>query len=36
MLDSARQKLNSKIKVAYNWEDFMTHLNNKNLVYTPW
>lgn len=36
MYQSACEKLESRKKTADNWEDFMTHLNNKNIVLTPW
>jgi prolyl-tRNA synthetase len=36
MYTKALEKLNSKQKEAYNWKDFMTELNNRNVVLTPW
>ena len=36
MYNSASEKFESRKKTANNWEEFMTHLNNKNIVLTPW
>ena len=36
MYDSACAKFEERKKTADNWEDFMTHLNNKCIVLTPW
>lgn len=36
MLTVARQKLMDKHKEATNWEEFMIHLNNRNVVLVPW
>lgn len=36
MYNNANEKFLSRQKKADNWADFMTHLNNKNIVLTPW
>lgn len=36
MFNSAQAKLDAKKKTADNWDDFMTHINNKCIVLTPW
>lgn len=36
MYERARKTRDDHVKVAYNWEDFMTALNGRNLVLTPW
>jgi prolyl-tRNA synthetase len=36
MYQKARQTRDEHMKVAYNWEDFMTALNGRNIVLTPW
>lgn len=36
MFIKALGKLNEKKKEAGNWEQFMTELNKKNVVLTPW
>ena len=28
--------LESQTKTANNWDEFMTHLNEKNIILTPW
>lgn len=36
MYQNALNKLNERKKHAENWEQFMTELNKKNVVLTPW
>jgi prolyl-tRNA synthetase len=36
MYERAVQRFNDKAKQAGNWQDFMTHLNSRNVVLTPW
>ena len=36
MYTVAKQKLMDRLKEASNWEDFMTHLNKRNVVLVPW
>jgi len=36
LLERAREERASCIDVAYNWEDFITALNNKKMVLAPW
>lgn len=36
MLEKAKEKLNTKLKTAMNWDEFMVHLNNRNAVLAPW
>jgi prolyl-tRNA synthetase len=36
MYERARKTRDEHMKVAYNWEDFMTALNGRNIVLTPW
>lgn len=36
MYERALSRFNDKIKNASNWQDFMSHLNSKNVVLTPW
>lgn len=36
MFTKALNRLNDRKKEAYNWETFMTELNNRNVVLTPW
>jgi hypothetical protein len=36
MYQKALQRFNDKIKDASNWVEFMTHLNTRNVVFTPW
>lgn len=36
MYERARQTRDNHLKVAYNWEDFMTAVNGRNIVLTPW
>ena len=36
MYQKALNKFNEKAKVASNWQDFMSFLNNRNVVLTPW
>jgi prolyl-tRNA synthetase len=36
MYERALSRFNDKIKQASNWQDFMTHLNSRNVVLTPW
>ncbi len=36
MYERARTTRDEHMKVAYNWEDFMTALNGRNIVLTPW
>lgn len=36
MLSNAKAKLHEREKEADNWKDFMLHLNNRNVVLTPW
>ncbi len=36
MFKNAQNRLNEKKKNASNWEEFMTELNKKNVVLTPW
>jgi prolyl-tRNA synthetase len=36
MFNTASAKFEARKKTADNWQDFMTHLNNKNIVLTPW
>jgi len=36
MFEKAKEKFNNKRKVAENWEDFLTYLNQRNFVLTPW
>ena len=36
MFQRALNRFNEKAKVASTWEEFMTHLNKRNVVLTPW
>ena len=36
MYNRALKTRDERLKVAYNWDDFMTALNGKNIVLTPW
>jgi hypothetical protein len=36
MLTKGEALLQSRVKTASTWEEFMVHLNDKNLVLTPW
>jgi len=36
MYNNASAKFEARKKTADNWTDFMAHLNNKNIVLTPW
>jgi prolyl-tRNA synthetase len=36
MYQNAVNRLNEKKKTATTWEEFMTELNKKNVVLTPW
>ena len=36
MYKRAQGVLADRTKEANNWEDFMTHLNNKNIILSPW
>lgn len=36
MFSNAQNKLQKKIKIAYNWETFMKELNKKQILKTPW
>lgn len=36
MYIKALDRFNSKIQKASTWEEFMTFLNSKNVVLTPW
>lgn len=36
MLEKARTRMHEREKQAENWKDFMVHLNNRNVVLTPW
>lgn len=36
MYERAKAKFDAKIRKADVWEDFMTHLNERNVVLTPW
>jgi prolyl-tRNA synthetase len=36
MYERAVQRFNDKAKKANTWQDFMTHLNSRNVVLTPW
>jgi len=36
MYKRAETTRDSHMKTAYNWTDFMTALNNRNIVLTPW
>lgn len=36
MYQNALNRLNDRKKNASNWEEFMTELNKKNVVLTPW
>jgi len=36
MFERALKARNDHIGRAYNWEDFMSELNKKNIVLTPW
>lgn len=36
MYQRAVERFNEKAKSANNWQDFMTHLNSRNVVLTPW
>lgn len=36
MYEKAKSKFDGKIKKADKWEDFMLHLNERNVVLTPW
>lgn len=36
MFAKAVEKFKEKAKVASNWQDFMTQLNSRNVVLTPW
>jgi hypothetical protein len=36
MYSRASELLQSRVKTASTWEEFMVHLNEKNLVLTPW
>jgi hypothetical protein len=33
---NAKAKSKEREKEADNWKDFMIHLNNRNVVLTPW
>jgi prolyl-tRNA synthetase len=36
MFQRACQRFNEKSKESNNWQDFMAHLNSRNVVLTPW
>ncbi len=36
MYAGAKKQLDDKVKIAGDWEGFMTHLNSGNGVITPW
>lgn len=36
MFDNAKEKFNKKIKHANTWVEFMTSLNSRCIIYTPW
>lgn len=36
MYERAVQRFNEKSKQATNWQEFMAHLNSRNVVLTPW
>jgi prolyl-tRNA synthetase len=36
MFERAKEKFNNRIKQAGKWEEFMAHINTKNVVLTPW
>jgi len=36
MFAKAKAKFESKIKKADKWQDFMSSLNERNVVLTPW
>jgi prolyl-tRNA synthetase len=36
MLQKAKQRFNDKAKEASSWQEFMIHLNSRNVVLTPW
>jgi prolyl-tRNA synthetase len=36
MFKNAKVKFDQKQKTADNWKEFMTHLNNRNVILTPW
>ena len=36
MYERARKTRDEHMKVAYNWDDFMSALNGRNIVLTPW
>lgn len=36
MYQIALKRLNERKKTASNWEEFMTELNKRNVVLTPW
>ena len=36
MYIKAKERFHDKEKKANNWDEFLNHLNNKNVVLTPW
>lgn len=36
MFDNAKAKFAEKKKEAFTWSEFMTALNQRCIVYTPW
>lgn len=36
MYEKAKSRFDAKIKVSDNWEGFMSQLNERNVVLTPW
>jgi prolyl-tRNA synthetase len=36
MYQRALERFHEKVKAASNWQEFMTHLNSRNVVLTPW
>ncbi len=36
MYESAKKRMFEHVKVAYDWNGFMSELNKRNLVLTPW
>jgi len=36
MYERALARFNDKVKNASTWQEFMSHLNSRNVVLTPW
>jgi hypothetical protein len=36
MYEKAKERFEAKKKKASTWEEFMVHLNERNVVITPW